>query len=538
MEMPHYFYLSYARANHGDLVQVFFRDLEGTIRDELNLSDNGPLGFHEKTTYPPASKWSDAAAEALRTSLTMVCLFSPAYFRSDRVGKEWQVFKKRRRLYIAPPELRAKAPEILAHVILPVIWDQYSGPVPYIVSEICAHPEHVYQSRSIKEMHGTSKLCTGEYTEFVKSLASQILETTAEIRLPSLPEPLEMSKVQSAFQLWDQIVITSEGSRRESQQHKADCSEEDFVRDEQVNGPLRNTDVDTGVSPGSHSQPVLVSAEQTRTKPYSVFVVGNKNDEVLKDIKQCLVLNRDFKLDVYEDPELAKDRIDMLVDVGQDLPDLAIINLDMDGKVEELIEKSDDNGLRLLGFREPIRNDGSIALTPALKKYNKKRLLFTQMVKILEDKRKSDAGISPEKRPVFLSYCTADLDVAMGLRRFLRIEDIDLRFSPEIQAGENWPENLRDWLADAQVFLPLITNDYCNSDWCQRELTVFSLRDRREIIPVCYNLSNHDHGLFKEFIAETQCFPMSLEDFRKKVGILVKRIRDALMKQSKTGLQD
>src|SRR5262244_3020632 len=72
----------------------------------------GKSGFVDRTDIRAGQEWPDELAEALRTAETMVCLYSPSYFRSEYCGKEMQVFLDRRRNYI-----RANAGKKPANII-------------------------------------------------------------------------------------------------------------------------------------------------------------------------------------------------------------------------------------------------------------------------------------------------------------------------------------------------------------------------------------------------------------------------------------
>ena len=60
----------------------------------------GSIGFFDRSSINAGDDWSDELAESLRTSKTIVCLYSPTYFFSDYCGKEMQVLLERRHEYV------------------------------------------------------------------------------------------------------------------------------------------------------------------------------------------------------------------------------------------------------------------------------------------------------------------------------------------------------------------------------------------------------------------------------------------------------
>src|SRR4030095_6944893 len=72
--------------------------------------------FVDRTSVKAGEDCPDTLAEALRTTQTMVCLYSPSFFRSEHCGKEMQVLLKRRRAYADAHG--GKKPSN----IIPVIW--------------------------------------------------------------------------------------------------------------------------------------------------------------------------------------------------------------------------------------------------------------------------------------------------------------------------------------------------------------------------------------------------------------------------------
>lgn len=518
MENPPLFYLSYARANDSHLVRRFFVDLSTTIGDCLNLPKD-LAGFYEEAEYQQTSEWSDAAAEALQNSLTMVCLLSPAYLRSDRAGKEWQVFKKRRSLDPGRPGL--------SHVIVPVSWISCPGPIPGIVSEVLAHPDHIYQKRSMMEMFRASTMFRGEYADFVKALANQIIETTAVKKLRASDVRPTMSAIDTAFQLWD----GPEPAFQESQDRSSDSPQVESVKAEPINERVTRNSAPNVIR--SQNQSVPDSQTETETKKYSVFAVTN-DQQVLDIIKPCCWLSSDIELQTYADLKEAIDRTNERIKNGLGLPELFVMDLDLGVPVKNVKElnKSTSKVLGLSSNSEHELN-GKITILP------KPLGSYTQLIdkiKYLANLARASSAISHDQsrpRRVFLSFSSKDEDKARELRESLVAKGIEPSYSPtDMQTGKNWRDELETWLGKAEVFLALISNAYLESHMCRSELISFwrRLEDPKsgKLVPVYYELPDRNNQFLKEFVEDRQHFHMSASDLLDKSSLLAEHINSLL----------
>ena len=66
--------------------------------DILHHADPETVAFRDMIDIDAGDEWEEKLAEALRTSGTLVCLYSNLYFDSNYCGKEFQVFVDRREL--------------------------------------------------------------------------------------------------------------------------------------------------------------------------------------------------------------------------------------------------------------------------------------------------------------------------------------------------------------------------------------------------------------------------------------------------------
>ena len=96
--------------------------------------------------------------------------------------------------------------------------------------------------------------------------------------------------------------------------------------------------------------------------------------------------------------------------------------------------------------------------------------------------------MTKRKPIVFLSYASADVDLADYLVRDLHAQGVDVWSDRSIQPGEKWHEAIVKALEDATIFVLLISPDALKSEWMNFELGVALSRDprssRRRILPV------------------------------------------------------
>lgn len=66
-----------------------------------------------------------------------------------------------------------------------------------------------------------------------------------------------------------------------------------------------------------------------------------------------------------------------------------------------------------------------------------------------------------------------------------KLIDSDYRvwYDDGIDAGSEWPESIQEHLEKCNVFMPFITNDFCNSKNCRREV-VFADESNKFIVPI------------------------------------------------------
>jgi CheY-like chemotaxis protein len=519
--VSHHFFFSYARADSSPLVKRFFDDLCDTIRIRSGLLRSEVVGFYEETENKPGIEWSAGSAEALRNSHTMVSLLSPAYFHGEHAGKEWQIFEMRRRQAFNNSEIEGKKSESLAEIIAPVIWIPWQGPIPRVVNEMLSHPGCIYQKRAVTMMLRSADRSLAEYAELVKLLANKIVEVARRTSLPPAESLPTMKEVHNPFHIWDEPLVVP-NDLNQSDRYGRSHPNGEFVHTlaaqivdsaGSVNA-RRASAVTDDVSyrnfaqdnPGSGS-----TTEPKQVKKYSVFVIDNE-EQVLRLIEECCLISGLFDVRTYRDAEMAFRDLRLRSFYGDETPDLFLIDLGEDMQGLEVIKALQEQSkitpsiIALSGLAsdniDETAEAGAVAIIA--KPFNTAELI-DQMVRCAEIGSKSlvdapdgAADLPPDDsrrwRPVFLSFCTEDIQRANFLKRNLEARGIGVWFSPDAEEpGEDWRERIRKGISNACVFVALFTDKYEKSGVCLAELTDLVRRLPKSalespiLIPVLYN---------------------------------------------------
>lgn len=185
-----YFFLSYAEGQHDDLVEAFFTDLSGEVREHAGRDRDDDVGFRAHSGYNGAH-WSPSLVEALQTTRTFIALCSPGYFRSPSCGKQWWVFAQRL--------ARLRAAGLHAPALLPLFW---------LPTEIPAHLTDLqYRDPSFGaayDHHGLRRLLQldrlrDDYIEFVSAVATRVTSTAEQHAPPALVPPPTFASAANAF---------------------------------------------------------------------------------------------------------------------------------------------------------------------------------------------------------------------------------------------------------------------------------------------------------------------------------------------------
>jgi FxsC-like protein len=205
--MEYYFFLSYARANDNGYLKQFYKDLSQYIRDKEGLGKDAIVGFFDQKKLQLGDQWREGLVDALQSSRSMVCLYSPAYFNSEYCGKEWQAFKKRR-ASVSP----------LPPVIKPVIWIPPST-FPAAVGDLqykIGSPQDAHNAQGLQEMRKFYSGYKKEYWKFIETLGNEIRQCWARNITPRLNNFPSLQEIQNPFSEPEQPPIEQKRSAKPS----------------------------------------------------------------------------------------------------------------------------------------------------------------------------------------------------------------------------------------------------------------------------------------------------------------------------------
>jgi len=476
-QKPPYFYLSYAQAEDKSKVEQFFNDLSDSVRIRAGLPLDETVGCCENCGDREAG---------LRTSRVMIALLSLPYFKDKTAGREWQIFEMRKALTEAND----------TQVIIPLRWLSYSGATPVVINQTPIFNVNGHEPVA-NMLHSPAK--QRDYAEFVNNLANYIVDVTALFHLPgidSIPDD-----ISNAFENVDEPTTDSEPTNSMPKILNQNLLIIDGAFAKSVAEQIKETTTASApVSVPSSGQ----TAQSTRVTPekYKVFTVDKKREDMQK-IERTALISPDFDVKPYTDPGEFLDDITELVNDRKE-PDLIVVNpalIDprthnyslietlLDEKVHSAIlatSKDSDAVSRLKGRG---LNDLVTLLPETL---TSKELIqrMRHWAKLGRDKRYG-RGRSDE-RPVFLSFTGADKEMANKICKWLELREIGVWYSFEtLKPGDLWIEKIKQGLANAEVFIALISNDYPLSDYCQAELGYILDRVETEsrdlpVIPVHY----------------------------------------------------
>jgi FxsC-like protein len=202
--MPYDFFFSYRRADFGAPMREFFTDLAEDVRKLRGLNKNENMAFFDQEEIETGDNWDAALLDALQQSRVIVPLYSPAYFKSEYCGKEWQNFHLRRQAYaeqhggVEPP------------VIKPVVWipirKDNKLTLPDNVSEAVKRVQYTWKEedsainqQGLEQMVRLKASNTKLYWDFVRGFAEEIKDAIEQIGLPPLANVPALEHIPSAF---------------------------------------------------------------------------------------------------------------------------------------------------------------------------------------------------------------------------------------------------------------------------------------------------------------------------------------------------
>ena len=212
----YWFFLSHAtQQDNLHYLKRFYEDLAARVADRLGKGstvNKAEVGFFDKQNLETGDRWGRALTDALQTSRTLVCLYSPNYFKSDYCGKEFQLFRTRLARYAE--ERRIDEPPL----ILPVLWDS-----PYIIAEempaSLAAMQMQYKHGDLGETYAREGLSyimrlskhQDDYQQFVWAFADRLVRAGKSHHLPPLEDLPPVGQVESAFRSEEEEEVSGLG---------------------------------------------------------------------------------------------------------------------------------------------------------------------------------------------------------------------------------------------------------------------------------------------------------------------------------------
>jgi CheY-like chemotaxis protein len=296
-------------------------------------------------------------------------------------------------------------------------------------------------------------------------------------------------------------------------------------------------------------------------KHYRALVV--EDDSQVRDVLVETLRFSDFEAVGYDEAEKLLYSLDQSTLVGQNAPDLIVVDLElkpdkMQGLdlIAKLAKRDEPAEVLAISSKHPTADlaeamrIGVAAIVP--KPFLNLPDLVCQMQHLADigmrrRVRRTSIGVPRERdlsrqvRPVFLSYCEHDRMFATGLRRTIEKRNIGVWYAPTVlQPGDEFRAEIERGIDHSSIFIALITDHYLDSPFCNGELMRFLLRKRSNpnedllLLPVLDGVSeeNKSHALLGPLIQEYQYLDMS-QKFVDRLTVLLGRIDLRIMKERK-----
>lgn len=198
---PPCFFFSYARKDRDRYLDKFFKDLSDRIESKGGRDPRlKEVSFRDLEQIEPGEDWEREIAAYLQHSLSLVCIYTPWYFKRPYCGKELQVFLNRQ-----PGRTLQDGAIRNVTKILPILWEKErdlkrQGLPPRLLRYIQymggAHHERYKNEglRGILRRTGDR----GAYVDLVEYFADRLLDEATD-PLPPLPQTPDLKQLPSAF---------------------------------------------------------------------------------------------------------------------------------------------------------------------------------------------------------------------------------------------------------------------------------------------------------------------------------------------------
>jgi FxsC-like protein len=204
--MPYDFFFSYTRADNDAYLRKFFADLNEAVRRKAGYPQGTLTGFFDQKRLEAGTEWNPALVTALQESSTLVCVYSPAYFKSEFCGREWGLFEERWKLYKAQRLEAVPGAAQSPSVIKPVLWIPLRETLPAGIGNkqfTSGNPQSALNTVGLLNIRMRYSKYKNEYLDFVDLLSDEILTAQQSYKgvLPRvIPEP-DFQTARNAFKV-------------------------------------------------------------------------------------------------------------------------------------------------------------------------------------------------------------------------------------------------------------------------------------------------------------------------------------------------
>lgn len=222
----HYFFFSYAGANHANAqrgrqnpqvnrLDQFYDDLCREVSDRTGMPPD-QVGYRDRNRLRIGDFWDRELVNGLQRSRVLLPLFSPHYLQSANCGRELAFFEQRLKKYNDVSGISSTT----SHRILPVFWLDSQSCLKNAPSRAAALIMGCnYTQMGMPQTYpavGLSQICKlgneVEYEQLCQCLAGRIVELADLDPLPELLEGESFLKIKSLYESEENNFITGPSS--------------------------------------------------------------------------------------------------------------------------------------------------------------------------------------------------------------------------------------------------------------------------------------------------------------------------------------
>jgi len=195
--LPYLFFFSYARYDRNKYLERFFEDLVEKVGRKAARSG---VSFRDLPRIEPGDDWEAELVDALQTSQTLLCIYTPYYFNREYCGKEFGIFVQRQGV-----SLDENGVVRGSNRIIPVLWMKESdlqrhgfppSALQAIQYSVTQHID-VYRAKGLEGiLRETGR--RGPYQTILEELSELIVNRSTPL-LAALPHPPTLGKAPNIF---------------------------------------------------------------------------------------------------------------------------------------------------------------------------------------------------------------------------------------------------------------------------------------------------------------------------------------------------